>query len=395
VNAKVFFCLALVLNGHCRAAETNAITSPKLSVVKIVSPQVSVDLPKLGHAIFREQFSGFSLQVPFGFRKNGERTDTNNPVLQVWLLNADGTSIPQSQKPTVISLGTFSNYSTDYMFYKFGPVSQNELAGVVVSLNSKFYCHAIEMTGWEPSVAPDENLIQISPANIANYPLSVSVTNFDNYEHITVFYKTGKAVFDKFLSAREELSDGDAVISSEPVAGVWMTNGVRFECGGGAVSPFKFEIIEQRHRGETAMPGYSGYWFYERDFATNSPSKTNNVQVQNDGNHDTTLLQIPGLNEPIILTTQPRQYTVQLEIADYPGIEFRPMGKVAELHRQAWLLRADGTIVSQAQPPQKAGVGNGGWEDQRLIFKFPCTKGEDAVGLAVSIGGNLYCRALK
>ena len=201
-------------------------------------------------------------------------------------------------------------------------------------------------------------------------------------------------VSDKFLYAREELSDGDAVISSEPIAHVWTTNGAMYSFGGGNISPFKFKLFETGHdRRGAGMPGYSGYWFYERDFATNLPMRTNEIQVYNE--EKTGVLQIPGLNEPLFVTTQSRQYTIQLEIADYPGPEFRPMPKISELHRQAWLLRADGTIFSQAWPPQNGGVGNGGWESERLIFLFPRKKADDAVGVAVSIGGKLYCHALK
>src|SRR5664280_1059152 len=67
MTPKILLCLALVLSGSfivSLADETNAATSTNLSVVKIVNPQGSVDLPKLGQAIFREQSSNLSLQVP-------------------------------------------------------------------------------------------------------------------------------------------------------------------------------------------------------------------------------------------------------------------------------------------------------------------------------------------
>lgn len=392
-------CLALVL-GNCLflCPGANGIEATNPPEIKIISPQESVNVRGLGTAIFRKQSSGFSLQVPVGFRKDGEKiyaSNTSAASVQAWLLKIDGTAVLQSEKPSIISLGTVEDYSTDYLFFSFSEVPEDELYGVVVSSDGKFYCHQIEISGHQPSIAPpDENLVRISPANISHYPLSVSVTNFDNWEHITVFYQTDKAVFDKFLYAREEISDGDVVILSEPIAGAWTTNGVRFEFGGGNVWPFKFKIIEEGHRGETGMPGYSGYWLYERDFATNLPMKTNILQVAN-GYWDM-VLQLPGLNESIFLTdSQSREYSVQLETADYPGTGHRSMPTVAELHRQAWLLRADGTVFFQAQPPDRAGVGNGGWESDRLIFKFPHKEGDDAVGLAVSIGGNLYCHALK
>jgi hypothetical protein len=151
---KIILCLALVLSGGfilSRADETNVITSTNLSVAKIVNPQSSVDLPKLGHAIFREQSSNFSLQVPIGGAKNSEpMSNPSNLDLQVWLLKTDGTSILQLGSPSEISIGSIGDYSTDYMFYQFQKVPVNELAGVVISMNGKLYCHEIEKKQGKP-----------------------------------------------------------------------------------------------------------------------------------------------------------------------------------------------------------------------------------------------------
>lgn len=398
MNAKRLICLALAL-GNCvfSCAETNAIPATNLPDAKIVSPQESVSLPGLGSAFFRKQSAELSLQVPVGFRKDGKKispSNTNIPNVQAWLLKTDGTAVPQSAKPSMMTLGGIADYSTDYLFYEFSKVPANELAGVVVSLNGKMYCHQIETSDHEPSIAPpDGNLFQISPTNISRSPLSVQVADFDHYEHFTVFYKTDKMVSDKFLYARQELSDGDSVITSEPVADVWTTNGARFDFGGGNIWPFKFKIIEKQHRGETAMPGYSGYWFYLRDFITNASTGTRAVQVVNGKNYQDVFIRMPDLNESISLTRQPSQYTVQLTIKEYPGVG-RPMPKVADLHRQAWLLQADGKMVSQSLPPDRGGVGNAGWSNDLLIFKFPRKPGEDAVGVVVSIDGRLYCREM-
>ena len=149
MKTKIILGLALVLSGGfilSRAGGTNTITSTNLSVAKIVNPQGSVDLPKLGHAIFREQSSGFSLQVPIGIRKDGEpMSNSRNLDLQVWLLKTDGTSIPQLDKPSVISIN-----SNDYMFYMFQKVPLSELSGVVVSMSGKLYCHETEKSRGKP-----------------------------------------------------------------------------------------------------------------------------------------------------------------------------------------------------------------------------------------------------
>jgi hypothetical protein len=145
---QVIICLALVLSGCynlSRADEPNAITSTDLSVSKIVNPQGSVDLQKIGQAIFREQSSGFSLQVPIGSRKNSEpMSNSRNLDLQVWLLKTNGTTIFPSGRPSELSIGGIGFYSTDYMLYEFSKVPANELAGIVISINGRLYCNEIE-----------------------------------------------------------------------------------------------------------------------------------------------------------------------------------------------------------------------------------------------------------
>lgn len=113
------------------------------SDAKIVSPQ-GIQLNGSGPAIFREQASCFSVQVPMGFLKNWrERNDAN--MAQVWLLKMDGTVVPQAAKPFMFSLGTAGDYATDYQFYTFPKIPANELASIVVSYNGKLYCHEIQM----------------------------------------------------------------------------------------------------------------------------------------------------------------------------------------------------------------------------------------------------------
>lgn len=148
MNPKLLLCLALVLSGGfvlSHADETNAITSTNFSAAKVVSPQASVALPKLGQAIFKEQSSSFSLQVPIGGRKSGDPMSNPSKLdLQAWLLKTDGTSILPLGSPSEISIGGIGFYSSDYMFYEFPKVPANELASVVVSINGKLYRHEIE-----------------------------------------------------------------------------------------------------------------------------------------------------------------------------------------------------------------------------------------------------------
>jgi hypothetical protein len=116
-----------------------------LSNVKIVSPQ-GIQLNGSGPAIFREQSSCFSVQVPMGFLKNWKERKDTDPI-QVWLLRADGTQVPQCAEPFVFSIGTFGEHAKDYQFYTFPKVPEDELASVIVSYNGRLYCHEIRKAG--------------------------------------------------------------------------------------------------------------------------------------------------------------------------------------------------------------------------------------------------------
>jgi hypothetical protein len=83
-----------------------------------------------------------------GFLKNW-RERNGADTAQVWLLRKDGTSVPQSAEPFVFSLGELGDYATDYQFYTFPKVPENELASVILSHHGKVFCHEIKR-GSEP-----------------------------------------------------------------------------------------------------------------------------------------------------------------------------------------------------------------------------------------------------
>lgn len=112
---------------------------------KIVSPQ-GIQLNGAGPAIFQEQSSCFSVQVPMGFLKNWKERK-HAEAAQVWLLKADGTQVPQCAQPFVFSMGTLGDHATDYQFHTFPKVPVGELASVVVSFNGRLYCHEIRKFG--------------------------------------------------------------------------------------------------------------------------------------------------------------------------------------------------------------------------------------------------------
>ena len=110
--------------------------------LKIVSPQ-GIPLNGSGPAIFTEQSSCFSVQVPMGFLKNW-RDRNGAEEVQVWLLRHDGTMVPQVARPFVFAYGTAGDYARDYQFYSFPKVPADELASVVVCCHGRLYCHEIK-----------------------------------------------------------------------------------------------------------------------------------------------------------------------------------------------------------------------------------------------------------
>jgi len=143
------------------------------------------------------------------------------------------------------------------------------------------------------------------------------------------------------------------------------------------------------------MPGFRGYWFYLRDFVTNTSAAANTDKIINIGDGRMGVIELPGLNAPLFFTEQSTQFTVQLSVASYRDDEKHTPPKVDELHRQVWLLQADGTSIPQSQKPMVVGVGNGGYENDRLIFTFERKPTNVVAGIVVSINGRLFCEQLS
>jgi hypothetical protein len=237
-------------------------------------------------------------------------------------------------------------------------------------------------------VGATAEIFQLSPANISASPISVRFTNVDNFEHFTVFYKTNGSPSDGFLNAGVELSDEDSVIASLPVEKIYTTNGVQFEFGGGgALGRWKFLISEEGDAGKPRMPGATNYWFYLGDFATNISVLRKDV-ITRYGESRRIDINMPGLNENVIF--QKPSFTVQMVVASRRIGD--PVPKVSELHRQAWLLRPDGTAIPQSRKPYVSGGGGGGYMEYSLVFQFENKSTNESAGIVVRVGSALYCR---
>jgi hypothetical protein len=112
------------------------------------------------------------------------------------------------------------------------------------------------------------------------------------------------------------------------------------------------------------------------------------------GNVRTINLKMPGLNDTVFFNEQPTLFTVQIIVDGYRDNKEHITPKAGDLHRQVWLLRADGTAISQSQEPAVISISNAGWSNDYLIFGFQKKSTNEVAGIVVSVNGKLYCREL-
>jgi hypothetical protein len=105
-----------------------------------------------------------------------------------------------------------------------------------------------------------------------NLPVSVRVTDANFGKDFTVYVKNIGPEDDKFVGGELSVSTGDNQIAACAVEKKWTTNGVQFEFTVSAAyrQASRFRVWEAYHQGKQPHQGYTGYWFYLRDFATNN-----------------------------------------------------------------------------------------------------------------------------
>jgi hypothetical protein len=117
-------------------------------------------------------------------------------------------------------------------------------------------------------------IIRVLPSNIHELPLSISSAEAPFGNKVTVLYRTNASTSKEFLTGSLALSDEDERIAECLIQRDWTTNAVKFEF---TIAPrraaaSRFTITEFAHtKDKTAMAGFTAYWFYLRDFLTNSP----------------------------------------------------------------------------------------------------------------------------
>jgi hypothetical protein len=147
------------------------------------------------------------------------------------------------------------------------------------------------LAGWAITVPAFGSavIVRVSPANVRDVPLSISSTEGAFGSRITVLYRTNASTLNEFLSGSLAISDEEERIAECFIQKEWATNCVRFvfTIAPAHAAASRFTVTEQAHtKDKTAMPGFTAYWFYLRDFLTNSPlplaaSNTNAPDIVN------------------------------------------------------------------------------------------------------------------
>jgi hypothetical protein len=116
---------------------------------------INLTLPKdpLGRLTVIEETTTINVHVPVASRPSNDprpAPDVSKLGLQVWLLKADGTIIPQQSADPgagMIGMGGAENWSVTYRFAK---VALAEITGIVFRKEGKLYCQDIAIGAWRP-----------------------------------------------------------------------------------------------------------------------------------------------------------------------------------------------------------------------------------------------------
>jgi hypothetical protein len=140
-------CLVMICqtsNAQTTNKPTAALSHASQTAEDVKHTVLNIDYG-LGHVLMSEQPTIYAVQLPVGGGssfKEYPAPDVAGMGLQVWLLRADGTTIPQRGKPAQIGIGN-AGWDNLFMIYTFDRGVSNELAGIVVRAKGKLYCQEI------------------------------------------------------------------------------------------------------------------------------------------------------------------------------------------------------------------------------------------------------------
>jgi hypothetical protein len=161
IAASILFCLSVLTCRSSDGQDTNKTAEVSGQANRIAEEVRHIDLKMdmpggSGSVLMSEEPTLYLVQLRVGGGSSFEKRpppDVSSLGLQVWLLKADGTTIHQHDKPTLIGIGN-AGFDTDYMIYTFDNVPSNELAGIVLLVKGKLYCREINDSMIGPTQTP-------------------------------------------------------------------------------------------------------------------------------------------------------------------------------------------------------------------------------------------------
>jgi hypothetical protein len=144
IGVFLAFCLSILVCGPTDAKDPSNV--PGLpSHFRHIDAKMDI-AGGFGDVLMTEQPTFYSVQVPVGSARVDRKwtpPDLTGIGLQVWLLRADGSAIPQLQKPSIAMIGNFGSYGTTYMVYGFERDPTNDVARIVIQVNGRLYSREI------------------------------------------------------------------------------------------------------------------------------------------------------------------------------------------------------------------------------------------------------------
>ena len=114
----------------------------------VIKPRnIALSVPgKFSEVAFWGQTNLYGVKITLGSRphdKPEKQPDADELAMQMWLLQANGTTIPQLDKPAVARMGSLGSVDTCLCF-SFVRSPTSKPVGVVVSYRGELYCKQIE-----------------------------------------------------------------------------------------------------------------------------------------------------------------------------------------------------------------------------------------------------------
>jgi len=224
--------------------------------------------------------------------------------------------------------------------------------------------------------------IQVTPDRVPELPVSVQVAGGEFGPRFTVFYRTNSSTLDRLLRANLLVADADHQVASSDVAKAWKSNGVEFTftIALGYLAGSRFSLFEDAHAGDMPMPGFTEYWFYPRDFATNAAfnlGQTNGNTVAAE-----IMTKLPARIAQLKPGTLSSQVWSQLDLSAYQG---RLGGVSYSFRERHWLTWNYELELIYQEPPAEPPAAESG---QPKLVRATLYRNGLGIATSITVGTN-------